>query len=178
MAGAGSRRVPMGRVARPFGIRGEVRVKPYNPQSPNWANLRVVLLRGEQGEEEVEILRARPHQGYILLSLKGVQSREDLERLRGLEVLARAEDLKPLDEGEYYWDQLIGLEVWCEGRRLGPVIRMEATAPELDGADLLVVASGGKEALIPFAAKIIRGVDLVAGRIEVNPFQGLWDDPV
>ena len=175
---AGSRRVPMGRMARPFGIRGEVRVRPYNPQSENWARLRVVFLLGERGEEEVEIIRARPHQGEILLSLKGFQSRSEIERLRGLEVLAREEDLKPLAEGEYYWHQLIGLEVWCEDRRLGPVIRMEVTAPELDGADLLVVESGGREVLIPFAAKIIRGVDLAAGRIEVHPFQGLWDDPV
>jgi len=175
---AGSRRVAMGRVGRPFGIKGEVRVRPYNPGSENWASLRTLYLRGEGGEEEVEVIRARLHQGDVLLSLKGFPSRTEIERLRGLEVLAREADLKPLADGEYYWHQLVGLEVWCEGRRLGPVIRMEETAPELDAADLLVVESGGQEVLIPFARAVIRAVDLAAGRIEVHPFQGLWDDPV
>jgi 16S rRNA processing protein RimM len=168
----------MGRLGRPFGIKGEVRVRPYHPASENWASLRVLYVQGEPGEEAVEVLRARPHQGDILLSLKGFQRREDLERLRGREVLAREEDLRPLAEGEYYWYQLVGLEVWCEGRRLGPVLRLEGTAPELGGADLLVVENGGREILIPFARAVIQAVDLAGRRIEVHSFLGLWDDAV
>ena len=57
---AGSRRVPMGRLGRPFGIKGEVRVRPYHPASENWASLRVLYVQGEPGEETVEVLRARP----------------------------------------------------------------------------------------------------------------------
>jgi 16S rRNA processing protein RimM len=167
-------RVPMGRIARPFGVKGEVRMRPYNPRSENLLHLRVLFLRGEQGEEEVEVVQVRPHQDEFLLTLKGFHSRNQVERLRGMEVLARGQDLQPLSEGEYYWHELIGLEVWCEGRRIGRVARMEVTSEELDGADLLVVETEAGEALIPMARTVIQRVDIPGGRIEVHPFEGLW----
>jgi len=171
-------RIPLGRIGRPFGIQGEVRVRPYNSRSQNFLHVKVLYLRGERGEEAIEVIRARPHQGEFLLTLKGLRDRNDVERLRGQEVLARQEDLAPLSAGEYYWHELIGLEVWCEGKRLGEVTRLEETAPAAGGADLLVVATGAREVMIPLARAMIKTVDPAGGRIELNSFEGIWDDPV
>jgi 16S rRNA processing protein RimM len=93
-----------------------------------------------------------------------------------MEVVAPEETLGELEEGEYYWHQLIGLKVMLEQNGLiGEVVRIEETAPELDGADLLAVRTDKGELLLPFIKELIKEVDLEGGTVVISRASDLAD---
>lgn len=168
--------IALGRVTRPFGIRGEVRVRPYNPDTTWFEKAQGVWLRSDPGREPEyrRLIRSRPHKDCLVLTIEGVCDRDQSEKIRGMEVVAPADQLGPLEEGEYYWHQLIGLKVVTDsGKSLGEVVRMEPTAPHLGGSDNLVVFGDQGEMLIPAAEGVVEEVDLEAGRIIVRSIPGL-----
>ncbi len=172
--------VPLGKVGRPFGVRGDLRVTPLNRLTTWFDSAEGVWIREEDGGPEPEyfkVLAARRHKNQIVLALEGIRDRNAAESLRGREVVAPEEALEPLEEGEYYWYQLIGLAVETDsGRSLGEVIRMEETAPELGGADLFVVAGTEGEILIPVAESSVAAIDLEARKLVVYEVPGLTDN--
>jgi 16S rRNA processing protein RimM len=164
--------MPVGVVARAFGIRGEVRVKPYNPGSDWFGRAGGAWLRRDAGSEPVfhKIKRCKPHKGFFLLTLEGVMDRNEAEAIRGMEVLADEAELDPLSPGEYYWSQLIGLEVETgDGAPLGKVTGMIETAPELDGNDIFVVTGEKSEMMIPATEQAVLAIDLSQKKMVVDP---------
>jgi 16S rRNA processing protein RimM len=88
-------------------------------------------------------------------------------------VVIADDDLKPVEEGEFFERQLIGAEVMSgDGRKLGFVSRFLRTG----GTDLLVMESeDGREHLIPFAEDICPEIDVAAKRITISPPEGLLE---
>lgn len=163
--------IPLGVIGRPFGIRGEVRLKPHNRTTTWFDRAEGIWVRS--GEEEtprfLRSLGCRWHKDFLLLSLAGIRNRDHAEELRGLEVVAPEEELEPLEEGEFYWYRLIGLRVQTrQGKVIGEVVRMEETAPKLGGTDLFVVSGESGEILIPALEGLIEEIDLGSGTIVVN----------
>jgi 16S rRNA processing protein RimM len=168
----------LGKVARPFGIRGEVRVHPYNPFSENFEYVKSLFLREPSGKtSEFKIENIRPHQNFYLVQFEGVKDRDRAEALRDWEVLVKKDQLKPPKDGEYYWHDLIGLLVVEEGgKEVGRVSAIEETNPHLGGNDILVVSATGaecREVLVPFTKKNIQKVDLAAGKIIISGLEEL-----
>jgi len=152
----------LGKVARPFGIKGEIRVHPYNPFSETFQHIHSLFLKAADGSiQEYQITGLRPHQNFFLVRLKGVNDRDQAEALRDREVLIKKAQLKPAKPGEYYWYQLLGLKVRSEdGKELGQVAAIEQTNPFLGGNDILVVKTERGEALVPLVKDNIAKVDL------------------
>ncbi len=171
------RYVPLGVVARPFGVPGEIKIKPHNPDTDWFDRAEGVWLRsGSGGEPELyRLLKSRRHKKiFIIVALEGVADRDRAEELRGFEAVAPESALGELEEDEYYWYQLEGLSVeTTDGKRLGEVIRMEETAPHLDAPDLFVVLGEGGETLIPATDEAVAEVDLSKNRLIVHPIPGL-----
>ncbi len=169
----GERLIPIGKVVGCHGIRGEIRLRLYNPESKVLAEAAEVFLLAPEGEPPPTRVRgARPHGGLWLLFLEDVSTRDAAKALSGIEVAIRQKDLEPLGTGEYYHYQLIGLEVVDEsGRSLGSVREVMPTG----GSDVLAVNDRGHERLIPMIADVIRTVDLAARRIVIRPLAGLFD---
>jgi 16S rRNA processing protein RimM len=165
--------IELGKVGRPFGLRGEVRIRPYNPESNTLMNVKEVFLKPGHGEYKTyRVLNARAHQDLFVAALEGCRTREDAEGLRGQMVYVRLKDLPELDDDEYYWLQLIGMEVWCKDKKIGQISNIQETAPEMDGNDILVVDSAQGELLVPAVTDVIQQVDLDAGRIILEPGRG------
>ena len=163
--------IPLGVVARPFGIRGEIKVKPYNRLTTWFDRAETVWLRARPEDEPspYRVLNTRRHQEFIVLTLDGVRDRDGADALKGAEAVAPEDSLEPLEENEYYWTQLIGLKAETEdGAAVGEVVRIEETAPELDGNDVLVVFGERGETQIPASTEAIVKVDLAGGRIVVR----------
>ena len=160
----------LGRVARPFGIKGEVRVHPYNPFSDTFSFLKSLFLKSADGKiQEFKIEHVRTHQDCFLVLLDGVNDRDKAEAIRDFEVLAKKDQLPKAKPGEYYWFQLLGLKVRSEeGKELGQVIAMEQTNPYLDGNDILVIQADCGEVMVPFTKKNVKKVDLDAGEIVIS----------
>jgi 16S rRNA processing protein RimM len=166
----------VGRVVKPHGIRGEL-VVDVHTDSPEerFVPGAVLATRARDGASgTITIAAARPHTGRLLVTFEGVAGRDAAEAMRGLLLLVDAADLTPSDDPEEFYDhELEGLEVVdVHGARLGVVAEVLHTA----GSELLAVRrDGGGEILVPFVTDIVPTVDVAAGRVIVDPPEGLLD---
>ena len=166
MAQAFADMVTIGRIVRPQGRKGEVVVEPLSDRPDRFPSLRQAFVAGESGSgRPVQVRDAWPHKGRFVLKLEGVDSIDDAEGYRGLDLRIPEEDLSALPEGSYYHHQLRDLRVEdAGGREIGRVADVMKTGGE---ADVLVVRGASGETLIPLADAFVRAVDLPGGRVVV-----------
>ncbi|MGC9348263.1 MAG: ribosome maturation factor RimM [Anaerolineae bacterium] len=163
------RYLAVGRVLRPHGIRGELKIEVLTDYPERLVELDKVYI-GESYQPH-EVVSARPHKKAVLLKLKEYQDRNAAEELRDELVYVAIEDAIPLEEDEYYEYQVEGLEVITdEGDLLGEVVDV-LTVPR--GHDVLVVHGPVGETLIPMIEDIVVELDLDAGRMVIHPLPGL-----
>jgi len=165
--------VRVGRVAKPHGILGELKILPHG-EPDDFSHFPEVLL-GDESEpigRLYKVARARPQNKTVLVFLTGVADRNAAELLGGREVWVDEKFLPALADDEFYWHELVGLRVVVEGgRELGKVTALMATG----GHDLLVVHGGGREYLIPARREFMLDTDHQAGVITVADIPGLFD---
>jgi 16S rRNA processing protein RimM len=159
--------VAIGRVVKPQGRKGEVAVLPLSDRPDRFPGLRRAYVPGPGGEaREVHVTDCWPHKGRFVLKLEGVDSIDQAEAYRGLELRIGEEELAPLPAGSYYHHQLKGLRAEdTEGRPLGTAVDVMETGGE---APVLVVSGPQGEVLVPLAATFVREVDLQAGRLVLS----------
>jgi len=148
-----SERVPVGRVGRPHGLDGAFFVEEPS-DDPRRFETGAVLLAG--GTEAKVVISRRGAGGRPVIRLD-----RPVERGTPLEVVREA--LPPLEEGEYYTFELVGLEVVEEGGRSLGRVRDVVPGPANDALDL------GDGLLLPLVAACVLAVELEAGRILVAP---------
>jgi 16S rRNA processing protein RimM len=154
--------VIMGRVAAAYGIQGWLKIQPYTGEPGSLTDYRSWWLGNEkQGWRELDVLTSALHGKTVIAQLMGCHDRNTAEKCKGLLVAIPRSRLPLPDEGEYYWSDLIGLDVVNEaGEHLGVVDTLQDTGAN----QVLCVASKEGEILIPFIASAIKQVDL-AGRV-------------
>ena len=163
------RYLAIGRVQRPHGVRGELRVELFTAHPEHIAELDTLYV-GDVYEPH-EVLGVRMHQDLALILLRGYESRNAADTLRGATVYVALEDAVPLDDDEVYEYQLEGLTVVTdEGEPLGEIVEV-FTAP--DANDVLIVHGPLGEILIPVIEDVIIELDLEAGRVVVRLLPGL-----
>ncbi len=114
--------VPLAEIARPHGVRGEVRLKVYNRDSDLLLDMDEVLVRLPDGEEhEVSVDGARRADDAILMKLHSVDDRDRAADLRGGIVCVRRADFPPLEPGEFYVRDVEGARVTLAGEPIGTV---------------------------------------------------------
>jgi 16S rRNA processing protein RimM len=158
--------VAIGRVVKPQGRKGEVVVEPLSDRPERFPALRTAYVPAPGGgSREVRVQSCWPHKGRFVLKLDGVDTIDQAEAYRGLELRIGEEELAALPAGSYYHHQLKGLRVVDpEGRSLG----VAADLMETGGASPVVVVRGPSgELLVPLAEDFVRSVDLAAGRMVV-----------
>jgi 16S rRNA processing protein RimM len=161
----------VGRVLRPHGVRGELRVEILTGY-PERLPLHAVLYVGEEGRP-YPVERLRLQRDAALIKLAGCDDRNQAEALRGQLLQIPLEQAVPLEEGEYYHFQLIGVEVFTgAGECLGRVVEVLDTGAN----DVYVVRGGRGEVLLPAIEDVVRELDLDARRMVVTPLPGLFGD--
>ena len=157
--------VAVARVLATRGVHGDLKAEPLAPTTVLAPGRTVTI-----ASDEFEIERSRRRGRFIHLKLRGIDTREKAQALRGAYLQTPERDLGALPEGEYYRFQLIGLNVRSlDGRDLGHV-RDVISAPE---NDVYVVSGPFGEVLIPAIDDVIRDVDLTAGVILIEIVPGL-----
>jgi 16S rRNA processing protein RimM len=157
-------------VLRPHGLRGEVVVRPLTDHLETLTGAARVYL-GLEATEPVDVENIRLHKGSPLLKLAGIHNMDDALALKGQEICLPREELIPLEEGEYFLHDLVGLTVLDHlGNEVGPIERVVETGgpPVLTGP-----GSDGEEFMIPFAPGTIDDVDLEKGTITLVNLPGL-----
>ncbi len=159
--------VAVGKVARPHGIRGALNVIPMTSHVERFGALEWVCVCLASGKRRVHRVTGWRRAGRrVLLTLEGIEDRTAAEKLRGAVLRIKPEMRYPLDEDEYYVDDLIGLAVvTTDGRDLGRV----RDVLSLPGNDVYVA----EHALIPAVKQFVRRVDLEKREIVVEPVEGL-----
>jgi 16S rRNA processing protein RimM len=174
---AQERRVELGRVVGAHGLRGELRVRLFGDGPDNLALQEFVWLGDDRDDATARSYRVlgtgSGRTGEIRLAIEGVGDRDGALALRGLVVLVAPGDLSPLEEGEFYWHELIGCRVETgSGELIGEVAELWSTGPH----DVLVVrGEEGRQILVPTAREIMTDVDPEARRIVIDPPDGLID---
>ena len=160
--------VTIGRVVKPQGRRGEVLAEPLSDRPDRFPSLKRAYVAGRGPDAvEVRVTSCWPHKGRFVLKLEGVDSIDDAERYRGLELRIGEDELAPLPAGSYYHHQLRGLRVEDpRGESLGTVGDLQETG---GSAPILVVRGPAGELLIPLAEAFVKQVDLPGGRLVVEP---------
>ncbi len=165
--------VHVGKITKPHGIRGEVKIYSLSQQPENFRDYPQLVLIGEDGERrESKVGKFRVQGNFAVVSLAGVADRNSAEELVGCQVWVAEEYLPPLADDEFYWHDVMGAEVVDQdGNSLGKLDSLLATG----SADLMVVRQGDDEVLIPSQPeflieigpeKII--VDLPPGLLDIN----------
>ncbi len=171
---AGPRYLLLGEILRPHGIRGELRMRvltDFPERIPTLAAVYIGVGPASPDVKPYQVEHMRMHQAYGLLKLQGVEDRSQAELLRDLLVMVPLENAVPLEPGEFYLYQLIGLAVeTVDGEALGTLRDVIETGAN----DVYVVASPAHgEVLLPATDEVIVRVDIAAGVMVVNLIEGL-----
>ena len=167
-----SNEVLIGKVVGVHGIKGEMKVKSESDifERQIEATPEVSLYRGTK-HERLEIEDIKPYKDIYLIKFKGIEDRSSAEERMGGEIYIKKEEQVPLEEGEFYYHQLIGLKVLDEsGREVGTVKSIfEQPASHI----LEVETPKGKTILIPFIDHFVKEVNLEKGQIVVSLIEGM-----
>jgi 16S rRNA processing protein RimM len=150
--------VVMGKVVAGHGIQGWIKVQPYTAEPGSLADYRTWWLGDERhGWRELDVLKSELRGKSVVAQLMGCHDRDAAEQYKGLLVAVPRSKLPSPDEDEYYWSDLIGLEVVTpDGEPLGKVENLLDTGAN----QVLCVRGAEKEILIPFISQVIQQVDM------------------
>jgi 16S rRNA processing protein RimM len=166
--------VPLAEIARPHGVRGEIRLKLFNVSSDVLLEQEEVLVRLKGGEEhEVSVERARRADDAILMKLYSVDDRDRAAELRGALICVRRRDFPPVADGEFYTIDLVGSEARLEGKAIGTI----SDVIEYPTVEVLVVKTAEGTWEVPFAEPYLAKVDAAAKVVELTTLDGLEITP-
>lgn len=159
-------RLIIGRVMGSHGVRGEFRMATDITHPEHLRALRTIYLGDEQQPWPVRRIHPVPGGKEAIVRLTGLATPEEATALHGQQVRADQAALPPLPQDEYYYYQLIGLDVVTEdGTTLGRLAEIIETGAN----DVYVVRGLAGEILIPAIEEVVRAVDLDGGKLIVRP---------
>jgi 16S rRNA processing protein RimM len=160
-----TQKICVAKIGAAHGVHGAVRLWTFT-EDP-FAIKRYGPLSTRDGTRQFEIASAREAKGHLVATLKGVTTRDEAERLNGLELYVTREKLPATDEGEYYHADLIGLAAVTEaGEPVGRVIAIH----NFGAGDIIEIAPPqGVTMLLPFTNAVVPTVDVAGGRVVIAP---------
>ena len=157
----------VGRFGRSFGILGWIKVISFTTPSENILQFKPWLIQKNNLWEEICIENSKKHADNIIVKLPNCSSPEEVSRFTNIKIGIWQKQLPKLKKGDYYWADLIGLEVINkESINLGVVQDIMAT-----GSNDVLVVIGKSRRLVPYTSNVILDVNLVNKIIQVD-----WDE--
>lgn len=158
----------VGEISGVFGTKGWVKVFSFTRPRESILRYSPWLLRKQQQTKTLAVVDGHLHGPAVIAQLQDLNDRDEAQQWLGAEILIRRDQLSKPRQGEYYWADLIGLNVeTTEGIPLGQVDHLLETGAN----DVLVIVDGEKQRLIPFVQKqTVIGIDLDNGMMVVD-----WD---
>ena len=149
------------RIGAAHGVRGAVKLWTFT-EDP-FAVTRYGPLATKDGARQFELVQAREAKGHLVATFKGVTTRNEAERLNGVELYVARDKLPATDEDEYYHADLIGLAaITTIGEPLGKVIAIH----NFGAGDIIEIAPpAGATMMLPFSNAMVPTVDIANGRV-------------
>ena len=167
-------KICVARIGAPHGVRGAAKLWTFT-EDP-LAVTDYGPLKTLDGGRTFEVDTVREANGHLVATFKGVDSREDAERLNGVELYIPREKLPDTEDGEYYHADLIGLAaIDAAGAPVGRVVAVH----NFGAGDIIEIAPPqGNTLLLPFTNAVVPTVDLKAGHVVIEmPAEIIGEDP-
>lgn len=155
-------RITIGKVGAPHGIHGELRIIPLTDFVERFETMKEVQV----GDDLLHIESVKYHKGFVLMRFREYPVREEAMQLTGRLLTVDRSEAAPLEEGEFYTFDIIGLHVFdAAGKELGVVENVLRT-----GSNDVYQTRGldGREILIPALKSVVRAIDINGGRMVVD----------
>ncbi len=163
----------IGQVVRPHGLTGLLRIVSYAESKETFLRAGSVFL--DKGEDELferRVVSIRAHSSVYLLKLSGLRSVDEAEFFRGAGILIGKDSVVRSDEDEFFWYELIGLDVYLiTGQYLGVLKGIFPTGSN----DVYVVENEGREFLIPAIHQVVKEINIAQKRMVISPMRGLLE---
>ena len=157
----------VGTVGKPHGLNGTVVVHPETDNPERFERGRQV--RDDSGRQ-LTVERCQTSQAVLLISFAEVTDREAAEALRGSSLTIDSDERRPLGEGEYWPEDLIGLEARdTAGNAIGSIKAVDADSPQ----SRLTIATQHGDFIVPLVTALVPEVNLAGGYVVVQPIEGL-----
>ncbi|UCE81938.1 MAG: 16S rRNA processing protein RimM [Deltaproteobacteria bacterium] len=158
--------LPIGKVVKAHGLKGHLKVIPYGETLFSLsAGEKITAYLSDGTSLSLTVVEVRPHQKAFLFLSGEISTVEEARRLAGAELCVHPSRLPPTVEDEFYWFQLIGLEVVStDGRVLGTIEEIIETGSN----DVYVVRLANEEILVPAIQQVVREVDLQKRQMTVD----------
>ena len=166
--------IVIGKITGVHGIGGKVRVVSYAESPATFVSQDYLYLKDQRGTvKKYGLAQAKPHKNVLLLIFNGITSLDEAVKLVGSSLLIEKRKLGLLHEGEYYWDDIIGLEVFTDnGEFLGIVEEILQTGSN----DVYVVRKDDREYLVPAISSVVLKIDVNENMMVVHPIEGLFEN--
>lgn len=167
MTNTAQQMVVMGKISGIYGVRGWLKVFSHTDPRENILSYSPWYLKDAEQWRPVDVIEGRRQGKNVLAHLKGYDDRDAAAALIETEIAINRDQLPQLPEGEYYWSDLLGMQVeTVDGIELGCIDKLMQT-----GANDVIVVAGERQRLIPYIKNdVVVNVDLQARRMQVN-----WD---
>lgn len=161
-----------GKIVGTHGIKGEVRIEPWC-DSPEFLCAFKKLYLDEKGQTFIEV-KSRPHKNITLAKIKGVDTIEAAEKLRGKIIYINRDDIT-LDEGVNFVQDLIGIEV--KDAENGTVYGRITDVLRTGANDVYEITdSNNKKYLAPVIDEVVEEINVDGGFVLIRPMKGIFDD--
>ena len=168
-------RLKVGKIVNTHSLKGEVKVISSTDfeEERFKKGSKLLITRGNQLIREVVVESYRNHKNFLLVKFEGIDSVEEAEKLKNLQIKIDSDEVGELEENEFYFHQIIGCEVFDENdKNLGEII--DILTP---GANDVWVIKGenGKEILIPYIEDVVKQIDITNKKVNIEVMEGLID---
>lgn len=166
----------VGKIVNTHGIRGEVRViSKTDFAEERYVPGNTLYIFKEESDNPIEVVidSHRVHKNFDLLTFEGMLSIQDVEQFKGALLKVDENQLSELDEGEYYFHEIIGCKMYTDqGEEIGTIREILATGAN----DVWVVKrKEGKDLLIPYIEEIVTEINIDEKKVIITPMEGLLD---
>lgn len=168
--------VELGKIVGVWGVKGWIKLHSYTRNRVDIAQYKTwFLTRHKKGPEKdnqatvINVMQCREQAKGVVAQLEGLDDRDQAALLSGFGIWVKESDLPELPDGEYYWQQLIGLQVANQSQNIGQIKSILETGAN----DVLVckaAEAGQPDILIPYTDEVVLEIDLIEGNMTVD-----WD---
>ncbi|ERG66474.1 MULTISPECIES: ribosome maturation factor RimM [Exiguobacterium] len=164
----------VGKIANTHGLKGELKLLAATDFPAERFKKGETLYLDVDGKKlPFEVTTYRPHKQFHLVTFKGLENINLVEKYKGMKLYVHVEHVHELPEHEFYYHEIIGCEAVVDGEVIGVVDDIFETGAN----DVWVIKRPGKsDALIPYIESVVSDIDVEAKRVVITPIPGMIDD--